>query len=241
MIPAALLVIGGAAIYPIGWDNREVRESCGNQSHIYKLGTCHLYWSVYLLSSAVLLLLTCFGLSFCASRQVIREQRRHAVQQQVIRELANVSAPPATRSRSKEEVLSLPSIAINLKQTTKEEVLSLPSIAINLKQTTHMQKIKRFENTRFVDETRIVTNNYTNHIVSQAKTLPVKRVYMRSKSWGPIQRSNSSRFCESNRKGMINSLTLDISRLPTMSLNNEFTSAGNIPKCLIENNIEKFN
>ena len=35
---SVLLVVGGAAVYPVGWDNREVRESCGNTSHIYRLG-----------------------------------------------------------------------------------------------------------------------------------------------------------------------------------------------------------
>ncbi|KAG8232732.1 hypothetical protein J437_LFUL012122 [Ladona fulva] len=33
----AILVAGGAALYPIGWDNREVKESCGNTSDIYDL------------------------------------------------------------------------------------------------------------------------------------------------------------------------------------------------------------
>ncbi|XP_044761489.1 LHFPL tetraspan subfamily member 6 protein-like [Coccinella septempunctata] len=65
---SALLVIGGAAVYPVGWDNREMRESCGNSSQIYRLGTCQLSWSAYLLAFAVLLLLVCFCLSFCASR-----------------------------------------------------------------------------------------------------------------------------------------------------------------------------
>jgi len=31
-------VSSGGAIYPIGWDNREVKESCGNISGPYKLG-----------------------------------------------------------------------------------------------------------------------------------------------------------------------------------------------------------
>lgn len=65
---AAVLVCSGAAVYPVGWDNREVLESCGNVSSVYNLGTCELSWSVYLLGSAVGLLLLCFGLSFCASR-----------------------------------------------------------------------------------------------------------------------------------------------------------------------------
>ncbi|XP_008201156.1 LHFPL tetraspan subfamily member 6 protein isoform X1 [Tribolium castaneum] len=41
-LTAALLVIVGAAVYPVGWDNREVRESCGNSSHIYRLGESRL-------------------------------------------------------------------------------------------------------------------------------------------------------------------------------------------------------
>jgi hypothetical protein len=35
---AAVLVCGGAAVYPVGWDNREVLESCGNSSSVYNLG-----------------------------------------------------------------------------------------------------------------------------------------------------------------------------------------------------------
>ncbi|KAL4123280.1 hypothetical protein QTP88_015480 [Uroleucon formosanum] len=83
------LVSSGGAIYPIGWDNREVKESCGNISGPYKLGrrvdtivfgraaadeelersgTCHLSWSVYMLGSSVALLLLCFYLSFYSSR-----------------------------------------------------------------------------------------------------------------------------------------------------------------------------
>jgi hypothetical protein len=34
----ALLVCGGAAVYPVGWNNREVLESCGNASSVYNLG-----------------------------------------------------------------------------------------------------------------------------------------------------------------------------------------------------------
>uniref|UniRef100_A0A1B6BX06 LHFPL tetraspan subfamily member 6 protein n=1 Tax=Clastoptera arizonana TaxID=38151 RepID=A0A1B6BX06_9HEMI len=63
----ALLVSGGVAVYPVGWDNREVRDCCGSTSHMYKLGTCQLSWSVYLLCAAVAILILCFALSFCAS------------------------------------------------------------------------------------------------------------------------------------------------------------------------------
>jgi Lipoma HMGIC fusion partner-like protein. len=32
------MVLAGVVVYPMGWDNKEVRESCGNLSHFYKLG-----------------------------------------------------------------------------------------------------------------------------------------------------------------------------------------------------------
>ncbi|XP_025836111.1 LHFPL tetraspan subfamily member 6 protein-like [Agrilus planipennis] len=67
-ILAAFLILIGTILYPIGWDNQEVRESCGNLSHVYQLGTCRLSWSLYLLVVAFLLLVVCFCLSFCASR-----------------------------------------------------------------------------------------------------------------------------------------------------------------------------
>ncbi|XP_075232020.1 LHFPL tetraspan subfamily member 6 protein-like [Lycorma delicatula] len=67
-LTAAVLVCGGGAVYPVGWDNREVRDCCGNASHVYKLGNCQLSWSVYLLGISVFLLIICFGLSFCSSR-----------------------------------------------------------------------------------------------------------------------------------------------------------------------------
>ncbi|KAL0276975.1 UNVERIFIED_CONTAM: hypothetical protein PYX00_004422 [Menopon gallinae] len=65
---AAIMVCGGVALYPVGWDNREIKESCGETAHIYKIGNCNVSWSAYLLLGAVTLLLFCFALSFCASR-----------------------------------------------------------------------------------------------------------------------------------------------------------------------------
>lgn len=35
---AAIIVSLGLAVYPLGWNNREVLESCGNSSQAYKLG-----------------------------------------------------------------------------------------------------------------------------------------------------------------------------------------------------------
>ncbi|XP_072160701.1 LHFPL tetraspan subfamily member 6 protein-like [Bemisia tabaci] len=67
-LTAALLLTSGGAVYPLGWDNQQLRESCGNDSGVYKLGSCTLSWSVLLLASAILLLFLCFALSFCSAR-----------------------------------------------------------------------------------------------------------------------------------------------------------------------------
>jgi hypothetical protein len=32
------MISGGLVMYPIGWDNREVRESCGKSANVYNLG-----------------------------------------------------------------------------------------------------------------------------------------------------------------------------------------------------------
>ena len=34
----ATMICGGLVMYPIGWDNREVRESCGKGANVYNLG-----------------------------------------------------------------------------------------------------------------------------------------------------------------------------------------------------------
>ncbi|XP_047342942.1 LHFPL tetraspan subfamily member 6 protein-like isoform X3 [Vespa velutina] len=35
---AATMICGGLVMYPIGWDNQEVRESCGKAANVYNLG-----------------------------------------------------------------------------------------------------------------------------------------------------------------------------------------------------------
>ena len=34
----ATMICGGLVMYPVGWDNREVRESCGKGANVYNLG-----------------------------------------------------------------------------------------------------------------------------------------------------------------------------------------------------------
>lgn len=37
-LSTATMICGGLVMYPVGWDNREVRESCGKGANVYNLG-----------------------------------------------------------------------------------------------------------------------------------------------------------------------------------------------------------
>ncbi|XP_023209576.1 LHFPL tetraspan subfamily member 6 protein-like [Centruroides vittatus] len=65
---AALLMGVGCSIYPNGWSSPEVKDACGNQSDAYRLGTCEVNWSIYLMSTGIAFLLFCSVLSLKASR-----------------------------------------------------------------------------------------------------------------------------------------------------------------------------
>lgn len=45
---AGLLIGGGVAIYPNGWDSLEVQQACGYRSNAYVMGDCRFDWSFYL-------------------------------------------------------------------------------------------------------------------------------------------------------------------------------------------------
>ncbi|KAM4794616.1 LHFPL tetraspan subfamily member 6 protein [Rhinophrynus dorsalis] len=42
-----LLIGSGCALYPLGWDSEEVRQSCGNISGQFELGLCRIGWAYY--------------------------------------------------------------------------------------------------------------------------------------------------------------------------------------------------
>ncbi|XP_076057545.1 LHFPL tetraspan subfamily member 6 protein-like [Oratosquilla oratoria] len=65
---AGLLVAAGGALYPLGWDNREVREACNGTSAAYQLGTCEIWWASWSLVVGAALLWACSLLSCRASR-----------------------------------------------------------------------------------------------------------------------------------------------------------------------------
>lgn len=46
-VTAGLLVGAGVAIFPLGWDNGEVRQLCGGTAGPYVMGDCSLYWAFY--------------------------------------------------------------------------------------------------------------------------------------------------------------------------------------------------
>jgi len=72
---AALLLTSGAVFYPLGWGTTEVKDACGGISDAYKLGTCQLSWSSYMLLCGTGFLYICFILSFSASKVRLRPYR----------------------------------------------------------------------------------------------------------------------------------------------------------------------
>ncbi|CAL1543273.1 unnamed protein product [Lymnaea stagnalis] len=60
---AGLLVGGGLAIYPYGWDTVQVKQACGGTSGVFQLGGCHLYWAFYLTAGGGALTMICSTLA----------------------------------------------------------------------------------------------------------------------------------------------------------------------------------
>ncbi|KAM3843089.1 LHFPL tetraspan subfamily member 6 protein, partial [Diretmus argenteus] len=42
-----LLIGSGCALYPLGWDSEEVRQTCDNSSDQFELGSCQIGWAYY--------------------------------------------------------------------------------------------------------------------------------------------------------------------------------------------------
>ncbi|XP_072118961.1 LHFPL tetraspan subfamily member 6 protein-like [Mobula birostris] len=42
-----LLIGSGCALYPLGWNSEEVRQTCSNLSDQFELGSCQLGWAYY--------------------------------------------------------------------------------------------------------------------------------------------------------------------------------------------------
>ncbi|KAI1717604.1 lipoma HMGIC fusion partner-like protein [Ditylenchus destructor] len=68
-VVAAIAVSSGCVIYPLGWDNREVRDACGSRSNPYVLGECQLGWAYACMLSGAALTLLCGVLSICSIKE----------------------------------------------------------------------------------------------------------------------------------------------------------------------------
>uniref|UniRef100_A0A0B6ZPP5 Uncharacterized protein n=1 Tax=Arion vulgaris TaxID=1028688 RepID=A0A0B6ZPP5_9EUPU len=66
---AGLLVGGGVAIYPNGWDTTQVVQACGHKSDVYNLGDCSLYWAFYTTAAGAGLTILCSSLTCHAFKQ----------------------------------------------------------------------------------------------------------------------------------------------------------------------------
>uniref|UniRef100_A0A914Y2T7 Uncharacterized protein n=1 Tax=Panagrolaimus superbus TaxID=310955 RepID=A0A914Y2T7_9BILA len=66
---AAVCVSCGCLLYPLGWDNQEVRDACGPLSGRYFLGECQVGWAYICMLIGSALLLTCGALSICGGRE----------------------------------------------------------------------------------------------------------------------------------------------------------------------------
>ncbi|GAB1605560.1 LHFPL tetraspan subfamily member 6 protein isoform X1 [Argonauta hians] len=65
---AGMLIGGGVAIYPHGWDSVEIQQACGNTSYSYHLGMCTLSWAFYMTGGAAGVTLLCSLLSCHAAK-----------------------------------------------------------------------------------------------------------------------------------------------------------------------------
>lgn len=66
-----LLIGSGCALYPLGWNSEEVRQTCSNLSDQFELGTCQLGWAFYCTAggAAVTMLLCTWLACFAGKKQ----------------------------------------------------------------------------------------------------------------------------------------------------------------------------
>lgn len=65
-----LLIGSGCALYPLGWDSEEVRQTCGNSSDQFDLGSCEIGWAYYCTGAgAVVAMLLCTWMACFAGKK----------------------------------------------------------------------------------------------------------------------------------------------------------------------------
>ncbi|CAL8348986.1 unnamed protein product [Arctogadus glacialis] len=65
-----LLIGSGCALYPLGWDSEEVRQTCNNSSDQFQLGSCQIGWAYYCTGAgAAVAMLLCTWLACFAGKK----------------------------------------------------------------------------------------------------------------------------------------------------------------------------
>ncbi|XP_059931771.1 LHFPL tetraspan subfamily member 6 protein [Gadus macrocephalus] len=65
-----LLIGSGCALYPLGWDSEEVRQTCNNSSDQFQLGSCQIGWAYYCTGAgAAMAMLLCTWLACFAGKK----------------------------------------------------------------------------------------------------------------------------------------------------------------------------
>ncbi|GMT31804.1 hypothetical protein PFISCL1PPCAC_23101, partial [Pristionchus fissidentatus] len=67
-IVAAICISAGLAVYPLGWDNPEVRDACGREADRYDLGSCRIGRAFLAMVAGVGLLVFSALLSICGGK-----------------------------------------------------------------------------------------------------------------------------------------------------------------------------
>ncbi|KAL1260408.1 hypothetical protein QQF64_008235 [Cirrhinus molitorella] len=66
----SLLIGSGCALYPLGWDSEEVRQTCSNRSDQFELGSCQIGWAYYCTGAgATLAMILCTWLACFAGKK----------------------------------------------------------------------------------------------------------------------------------------------------------------------------
>lgn len=156
-------------------------------------------------------------------------QRRHAVQQRVACRLANISAPPATRSSSKGTLPPSSSPATILIAENEQHLQTTNDI------------VKHGNTLATITEEKIAfdSNNEEGYDHETNEKIDMVDEVSELKTFNGIQKSNSAMLHERIVEQMIESSVLNVP-LPMGQVNYDYKTVSDLPKCLIANNGGKF-
>ncbi|CAD5235057.1 unnamed protein product [Bursaphelenchus xylophilus] len=71
---SAVAISVGCILFPMGWDNQEIKDSCGAHASKFLLGDCELGWAYIILLVGAGLMLICGTLSVCGAKSFRRKR-----------------------------------------------------------------------------------------------------------------------------------------------------------------------